>query len=133
MATATASINSCSVSHWYSVTTPLCRKGTIAKPLPNTNAPALVKNHAIFPKVPALKFQKPIPNSNTEFVADGLLIHFGGDFKNIYKRPAVINNKTSSRSVITVTTAPIIKNNQSSQCCAKALLLNLLIDFSVSL
>src|SRR6266498_2388362 len=115
MATATASINSCSVSHVYSVTTPLWRKGTIAKPLPNTNAPAFVKNHAILPSMPDSNCQKPIPNNNIEFTADGFLICFGGALRNMYNNPATTNNKTSSCSVITVITAPIIKNNQSSQ------------------
>src|SRR5262245_38332868 len=47
IATATASTNCRSVNHWLCVTTPPHRKGTIAKPLPNTNAPASPKNTAI--------------------------------------------------------------------------------------
>ena len=47
MATATASINCVSVSQWFSITTPPCRKGTIARPLPKTKAPAFKKNNPI--------------------------------------------------------------------------------------
>ena len=47
IATATASRNCRSVSQWNSFTTPPCRKGTIARPLPNTNAPASAKYQAI--------------------------------------------------------------------------------------
>src|SRR6266851_2800563 len=48
IATATASRNCRSSSQWKSLTTPPCRKGTIARPLPNTTAPAPVKNQRIF-------------------------------------------------------------------------------------
>src|SRR5439155_1097106 len=41
IATATASTNCCSVSQWKRSTTPPWRNGTMAKPLPNTNAPLL--------------------------------------------------------------------------------------------
>src|SRR6266542_3323098 len=44
IATATASRNWRSVSQWCSCTTPPYRNGTIASPLPNTNAPAFAKN-----------------------------------------------------------------------------------------
>src|SRR2546428_13162854 len=47
IATATASRNCRSLSQWKSSTTPPCRKGTIASPLPKTNAPASVKYQAI--------------------------------------------------------------------------------------
>jgi len=43
MATATASRNCRSVSHRRSLTTAPCRNGTIARPLPKTNAPASAK------------------------------------------------------------------------------------------
>ncbi len=43
MATATASRNCRSVSQCISSTTPPCRNGTMARPLPNTNAPASAK------------------------------------------------------------------------------------------
>src|SRR5215207_6526128 len=43
IATATASRNSWSVSQWNWVTTPPCRNGTIASPLPKTKAPASAK------------------------------------------------------------------------------------------
>src|SRR6267142_2781900 len=44
MATATASRNCVSVSQWCSWTTPPCRNGTIARPLPNTNKLDFRKN-----------------------------------------------------------------------------------------
>src|SRR2546423_12193600 len=44
IATATASTNCRSVSQRCSFTTPPYRNGTIARPLPKTNAPALAKN-----------------------------------------------------------------------------------------
>jgi hypothetical protein len=43
MATATASRNCRSVSQWYCPTTPPCRKGTMARPLPKTKVPAAAK------------------------------------------------------------------------------------------
>ncbi len=43
IAMATASRNCRSVSQWNRFTTPPCRKGTMASPLPNTKEPASVK------------------------------------------------------------------------------------------
>src|SRR5262245_39184849 len=51
IATATASTNWRSVSQWYSFTTPPYRTGTMASPLPKTNAPASPKNTAILRSV----------------------------------------------------------------------------------
>ena len=48
IATATASRNCRSVSQWNSFTTPPWRNGTMARPLPNTNAPANAKYVRIF-------------------------------------------------------------------------------------
>src|SRR2546427_10828411 len=47
IATATASRNWRSFSQWKPSTTPPCRNGTIASPLPKTNAPASVKYQAM--------------------------------------------------------------------------------------
>src|SRR6266853_28064 len=47
IATATTSINCCSVSQWCSNTVPPWRKGTIARQLPNTNKADLVKKNRI--------------------------------------------------------------------------------------
>src|SRR4051794_8258046 len=47
IATATASTNCRSVSQWWSLTTPPYRNGTMASPLPKTNAPASPKKTAI--------------------------------------------------------------------------------------
>src|SRR3954464_7420876 len=51
MATATASRNCWSLSQWNWLTTPPCRNGTIASPLPKTNAPASAKYQAIVHRV----------------------------------------------------------------------------------
>src|SRR5499426_967767 len=51
IATATASTNWRSFSQWYSFTTPPYRNGTMASPLPKTNAPASPKNTAILRSV----------------------------------------------------------------------------------
>src|SRR5437016_2310722 len=50
--TATASRNCRSVSQWNCSTTPPCRKGTIASPLPNTNSPAAAKYANTFQSTP---------------------------------------------------------------------------------
>src|SRR5688500_18344345 len=51
IATATASRNCRSSSQPYRWTTPACRKGTMARPLPKTKAPASVKYAAILRSV----------------------------------------------------------------------------------
>lgn len=66
-------------------------------------------------------------------VIDPRLLHNGGAFTSMYKKPATINSNTSSFSVITVIAAPVKKNTQSIHFCWMALRLILLIDFSVSL
>src|SRR6266576_563614 len=50
--TATASINWRSVSQWNCSTTPPCRNGTIASPLPKTNNPAAAKYQNTFQTTP---------------------------------------------------------------------------------
>jgi hypothetical protein len=55
IATATESTNCCSLSQAYSFTTPAYKKGTIAKPLPKTKAPALPKNRKIFHKTESVE------------------------------------------------------------------------------
>src|SRR5436190_17366004 len=50
--TATASRNCRSVSQWNCSTTPPCRNGTIASPLPNTNSPAAAKYANTFQSSP---------------------------------------------------------------------------------
>src|SRR6266581_6334592 len=46
---ATASTNCCSVSQWWSCTSPWCKNGTMARPEPNVNALALAKKRPIVP------------------------------------------------------------------------------------
>src|SRR6266496_4376332 len=50
--TATASRNCRSVSQWNCSTTPPCRNGTMASPLPNTNSPAAAKYQNTFQSTP---------------------------------------------------------------------------------
>src|SRR5215467_1210787 len=50
IATATASTNCRSLSHRWSWTTPPYRNGTMASPLPNTNAPAFAKKAPSWPR-----------------------------------------------------------------------------------
>src|SRR5437870_6944164 len=50
--TATASRNCRSVSQWNCSTTPPCRNGTIASPLPNTKSPAAAKYANTFQSTP---------------------------------------------------------------------------------
>ena len=52
IATATASRNCCSLSQWNLFTTPPCKNGTIASPLPKTKEPASAKYHAIVTSTP---------------------------------------------------------------------------------
>ena len=54
MATAMASRNCLSVSQWNLPTTPPYKNGTIARPLPNTKAPAFRKNRKRLPTVVAI-------------------------------------------------------------------------------
>src|SRR4051812_48359036 len=54
MATATASRNWRSFNQWKRSTTPPYKNGTMARPLPKTNAPASAKNQPIFQSVPAV-------------------------------------------------------------------------------
>ncbi|MNE69936.1 hypothetical protein D3C80_1656940 [compost metagenome] len=82
MAMATESRNCCSVSHLFSTTTPECKKGTMARPLPNTKAPALVKKMAIFIKVELSKFQKPDEMTIKTFVVLAIL-KYGRDLISI--------------------------------------------------
>src|SRR5713101_9168300 len=71
IATATASRNWRSFSQWKLSTTPPCRNGTIARPLPNTKAPASVKYQAIRhnspgagPPIPATSQPNQGPSDN---------------------------------------------------------------------
>src|SRR5438876_11315593 len=105
----------------------------MARPLPNTNAPALVKNHAICNNVFNSNCQKPKPVRNTTFATEDLLNQFGGDFMNIYSKPVAMKRSTCSCSVSIVITAAIKKNNHSIHFSIKDFILISPIDFSVSL
>src|SRR4051794_12439737 len=100
IATATASRNCLSSNQPYSLTTPPYRNGTMASPLPNTNAPALVKNRNIFNSVSFVASGTPrkpvqigrIPVAITEAPGRNL----GGDLTNQVKMPAARKSKIHS-------------------------------------
>src|SRR5882724_1732830 len=104
----------------------------MARPLPKTKAPALIKKRAIFPSVDVSKSQKPIPK-RINWLAVLFFIHLGGAFTIIYNKPALINNKRFSCCVTKVITAAATKNSQSNQVVFIAGQFSLLIDFVVSL
>src|SRR5512140_864754 len=114
IATATASTNWRSVSQWYSLTTPPYRNGTIARPLPKTNAPASAKKTPIChstdqsmlaatgvaagscAEIAKMPGTPPLPNH-----------FFGGALTSQTSTPDIRKRETSSDSVTTVTAAPI--------------------------
>src|SRR3990172_6045827 len=110
IATATASRNSWSFSQPYSFTTPLYRNGTMASPLPNTNAPALVKNSRICPSVfksASGTLGQAIPSGSTAAAIGPVPPQntFGGVFTSQTSTPAPRNSHTDSDSVMVVTAA----------------------------
>src|SRR3954462_2304524 len=112
IATATASTNWRSVSQWCSLTTPPYRKGTIASPLPNTNAPASAKNMPIcHSTVQSVVATTGTAVGNCAEIANipgvpPLANHFFGGALTIHtSRPAIRNSVTNSDSVTTVTSA----------------------------
>src|SRR5687768_10678586 len=115
MATATASKNCCSFNHAYSLTTPPYKNGTIANPLPKTNAPALKKYQPIcdnFSLVQVAAICKKKGNKRIELID---LFQVGGDLYNHTIIPAARISQRISFSVMNVTTAStpaMIHNNQ---------------------
>src|ERR1700674_659725 len=109
IATATASTNCLSVSQWFSVTTPPYRNGTIAKPEPNTKAPALAKKTPIWVSSDQSWLATTAEAVGSCIAATALMPplgnHLGGARQNHTTRPAAINSQAISDSVITVTAA----------------------------
>src|SRR5690606_3890802 len=107
---ATASTNCCSVSQPNSFTTPPYKKGTIARPLPKTNAPAFVKNQAI-----CHSFSDGVANAAvviataTGAVSNAGKIFFGGAFNSQVTIPPARISQMLSDSVSHVDTARTIK------------------------
>ncbi len=114
IATATASRNCRSVSQPNSFTTPPCRKGTIASPLPKTNAPASVKYQAIFQSTePSAGPCNPVRRSGQGNTA-AVTLPAGGRAAIAPRTPATRNTPTISVSVIAVTSAEAPKNTHRS-------------------
>src|SRR5258707_15396498 len=95
IATATASKNCCSVSQPYSFTTPPYKKGTIANPLPKTNAPALVKNQAISASFDSDVTEKK-PKKAAGTIAKVVAENFGGAFASQTATPLKMTNQIFS-------------------------------------
>src|SRR4051812_5916938 len=118
IATATASTNCCSLNHWYSFTTPPYKKGTMARPLPNTKAPALVKNQAICPSLAEVEtVAVGTCNSKGHTKAPAFaFVNLGGLFTNHTTTPDPRINQifsSSVRKVVTASTAKIPQSNTS--------------------
>src|SRR5262245_12587675 len=110
MATATASMNWRSVSQWWSRTTPPYKNGMTARPLPNTNAPAVAKNTnivtTVFKSAVASWATNGASGSGIKLVAVDLNhFTFGGVFTSQTTTPAAMNSRTFSDSVIIVQAA----------------------------
>src|SRR5882672_1973464 len=107
IATATASRNCLSVSQWNWPTTPPYRNGTIAKPLPNTNAPALrkYKNTEATAPVDTEPASPPRIHGPKSGALARLMCNFGGALTNIATNPDNTNSQTTSDCVQTVVIA----------------------------
>src|SRR5258708_2323557 len=109
VATATASMNWRSFSQWCSFTTLPYRNGTIARPLPNTKAPASPKNRAIC-KRSGQSITEATPAAVGSSAATASIVpewnpRFGGAFTSHATTPAIRKSHTISDSVTTVTAA----------------------------
>src|SRR5882757_7899744 len=106
IATATASRNCWSFSQPYSFTTPLYRNGRMARPLPNTNAPAFVKNHVSCHRrlTPAVEIAGELVSKGIapSIGATAAFNRFGGPLTNQVITPAKRNSAIHSDSVTTV-------------------------------
>ena len=119
IATATASMNCCSLSQPNCWTTPWCRNGTIARPLPNTKAPALVKNARIcsstwWPPTSRLTNQRSISHTRATTPAPpspaaSACARVGRARANSVTSPATTKNSASSASASIVRRARVPK------------------------
>src|SRR5689334_11189979 len=103
MATATASKNCRTVSPWKRVTTPTWRRGTIGRPLPNTNAPASAKYQPIVVSVAAeAGASTPVIAQSGKGPTPSRLVTAaarGGALTAIARRPLTTNTQITSDSV----------------------------------
>ncbi len=114
IATATASRNCRSLSHWKSVTTPPWRKGTIARPLPKTKAPASAKYHAMRQSVLASAGPcSPLTRSG-QGITRAARARCAGSRRSRYVTPAARKSQTISDSVHAVTAALARKRTHSA-------------------
>src|SRR3954468_8971916 len=111
MATATASMNWRSVSQWWSFTTPPYRNGTMARPLPKTNAPASAKNTPIWSRT-GQSTTEATPEAVGSCAAIAMLAappplnqFFGGALTNHTSTPEIRKIQAISDSVTIVTAA----------------------------
>src|SRR5215813_2668986 len=114
IATATASRNCRSVSQWYLSTTPPCRNGTMASPLPNTNNAALAKYARIVTNEVAVAEPAAVGRRTGKSVDtfDGATC--GNPNRAITgTTPLAMNNQTTSVCVQAVTTTLMLKRTQS--------------------
>src|SRR6185312_5972699 len=126
MATATASTNCCSLSQWYSFTTPPYKKGTMAKPLPNTKAPAFVKNQAICQSLPPVPVVADICKSAGQVnIVSVFLSNVGGLFTNQISTPDPSINQMFSSSVIKVKAVSTINIPHNQKFLPMLLVVNL--------
>ncbi len=113
IAIAIASRNCRSFSQPSSSTTPPWRKGTIASPLPKTNAPAPVKNHAIFASTgQSARPYSPLVSQGATAIAAA--VEEPRARAAITTAPAPRKSATSSRPVKPVTAASTANTAQSS-------------------
>src|SRR5215831_8773407 len=109
IATAIASRNWRSVSQWWLRTTPPYRNGTIASPLPKTNAPAFRKKRVSVPRTPTETTPwTPVnhhPPSGARACLDALVKKDEGFFTTIDTTPHSTNSQTISEPVQTVVIA----------------------------
>src|SRR5262245_24414495 len=98
----------------------------MARPLPKTNAPALVKNQNICQRRwSAEGAPASIARGNTAAAGPLRRIHWGGALANHTTQPAARNNSTTSDSIAMVTAALTKKMDQSSQSLPSVLLVSL--------
>src|SRR2546425_8166796 len=127
---ATASRNCPSVSQWWSWTTPWRRNGTMARPLPKMNAPALKKNQPNASSVPPpapnrrpLPATGPRPSTAGTAGGRGRRSQRGGASRTIMSRPAAMNSTAISAPVTAVTTpstALMVHSRQSRRLVIRA-------------
>src|SRR3954451_3530754 len=129
IATATASRNCCSVSQWKPLTTPPWRNGTMARPLPKTNAPASAKYQ---PRVHRVAAEAGPANPEIDQSERGSIpsaplafTHLGGAFAHMASTPLARNSQMISDSVQAVTIVLTENSAQSKRSRAKVIFTSL--------